>query len=147
MHIRDEVEFRWSGNKVFLPNTANNTVGQVYMEYLTGDMAAFYTQPEAKGKRGSGPKNQLTMALELYVDKPRVRQSFLNLRLILFICFFQFMIRLRTFQAGRKRSATTTSLLGEDVPGPKRHAVIPGDGKPGLDLLYHQLTCCIRRPL
>ncbi|KAG5649206.1 hypothetical protein H0H81_005424, partial [Sphagnurus paluster] len=68
--IRDEVEFRWSGNKVFLPNTANNTVGQVYMEYLTGDMAAFYTQPEAKGKRGSGPKNQLTMALELYVDKP-----------------------------------------------------------------------------
>lgn len=44
------------------------------MEYLTGDnMAAFYTQPEAKGKQGSGPKNQLTMALELYVDKPAVK--------------------------------------------------------------------------
>ena len=73
------MEFRWSGNKIFLPNTANNTVGQVYMEYLTGDMAAFYTQPEAKGRRGSGPKNQLIMALELYVDKLAVRWSFLGL--------------------------------------------------------------------
>jgi len=49
------------------------------MEYLTGDMAAFYTQPEAKGRRGSGPKNQLIMALELYVDKLAVRWSFLGL--------------------------------------------------------------------
>lgn len=48
------------------------------MEYLTGDMAAFYTQPEVKGKRGSGPKNQLSMALELYVDKPAVSWSFLT---------------------------------------------------------------------
>ena len=61
--------------------------------------------------------------------------------------FFQFMIRLKKHKAGRKRSATTTSLPGEDVPGPKRHAAFPGDGELELDLLCHLLTCYIHRPL
>jgi hypothetical protein len=69
--IRDEVEFRWSGNKVFLPGTVNNTVGVVFKEYLTGDMALYYSMNEPKAKK-TGMKNQLTMALELYIDKPAV---------------------------------------------------------------------------
>lgn len=73
---RDEVEFRWSGNKVFLPGAATNTVGNVYKEYQTGDMALFYSPADPKTKKAAaGLKNQMLMALELYVDRPAVISS------------------------------------------------------------------------
>jgi len=71
--IRSEVEFRWAGNKIFLPGTVNNTVGQVYNEYMTGEMALYYALDNPKAKRSTTPKNQFLMALELYINKPAVR--------------------------------------------------------------------------
>ena len=65
-----EVDFRWAGNKLFLPGTSNNTIGAVYKEYQTGEMAAYYSPNDAKVKKAL--KNQLSMALELYVNHPAV---------------------------------------------------------------------------
>ena len=64
------MEFRWSGNKVFHAGTANDNVGNVYKTYLTGNMAVFYSASDAKPKKNA--KHQLSMALELYIDKLRV---------------------------------------------------------------------------
>lgn len=68
----DEVEFRWTGNKLFLPGDANRTVGEVYNTYLTGDMAHFYSAVGSTTKKASGSKPQFSMAVELYIDKPKV---------------------------------------------------------------------------
>ena len=69
---RDEVEFRWTGNKLFLPGDANRTVGEVYNTYLTGNMAHFYSAVGPTTKKASGSKPQFSMAVELYIDKPKV---------------------------------------------------------------------------
>ena len=45
MYFSDEVEFRWTGNKLFLPGDANKPVGEVYNTYVTGDMARYYSSP------------------------------------------------------------------------------------------------------
>jgi len=68
-----EVDFRWAGNKLFLPGTSNNTIGTVYKEYQTGEMAAYYSPNDAKVKKAL--KNQLSMALELYVNQPAVSRN------------------------------------------------------------------------
>lgn len=68
----DEVEFRWTGNKLFLPGDANRPVGEVYNTYLTGDMAHFYSAVGSTTKKASGSKPQFSMAVELYIDKPKV---------------------------------------------------------------------------
>lgn len=68
-----EVDFRWAGNKLFLPGTSNNTIGTVYKEYQTGKMAAYYSPHDAKVKKAL--KNQLSMALELYVNQPAVSRN------------------------------------------------------------------------
>lgn len=76
---RDEVEFQWAGNKLFLPGTVNNNVGTVYAEYLTGDMGLFYGPADtSKAKRASGAKPQFMMSLELYIDKPAVSHQHLD---------------------------------------------------------------------
>ncbi|KAG6905918.1 hypothetical protein DXG01_016948 [Tephrocybe rancida] len=62
---RNEVEFRWYGNKVFQPGTQNLTVGEVYNKYLTGDKASFYMPPEKVVRASKGP----TMFLELCINK------------------------------------------------------------------------------
>ena len=69
--LSDEVEFRWSGNKIFLPGDASRTVGEVYSVYQTGDMAHFYASGE-RTKKASSAHPQYSMALELYIDKPKV---------------------------------------------------------------------------
>jgi len=68
----DEVEFRWTGNKLFLPGDANRPIGEGYNTYLTGDMAHFYSTVGSSTKRASDSKPQLSMAVELYIDKPKV---------------------------------------------------------------------------
>jgi hypothetical protein len=73
--IRDEVEFRWAGNKRFLPGTANDQVGNVYNAYMTGDMGLYYASTQARSKKSTASKNQYSMALELYIDKPQVYLS------------------------------------------------------------------------
>lgn len=73
MVFSDEVEFRWSGNKIFLPGDASRTVGEVYTLYQTGDMAHFYASSGSRAKKASSAHPQYTMALELYIDKPKVR--------------------------------------------------------------------------
>jgi hypothetical protein len=72
LFLREEVEFCWTGNKIFLPGTANLTVGEVYAMYRTGDMAYFYSSPDARTKKAAGSQPQFSMALELYIDKPKV---------------------------------------------------------------------------
>jgi len=68
----DEVEFCWTGNKLFLPGDANRPIGEVYNTYLTGDMAHFYSAVGSSTKKASGSKPQFSMAVELYIDKPKV---------------------------------------------------------------------------
>ena len=71
----DEVEFRWTGNKLFLPGDANKPVGEVYDTYLTGDMAHFYSASGTATKttkKAAGSQPQFSMAVELYIDKPKV---------------------------------------------------------------------------
>lgn len=36
--LREEVEFHFANNKVFLPGTQNGTVGDMYTKYMTGEM-------------------------------------------------------------------------------------------------------------
>lgn len=73
----DEVEFRWAGNKLFLPGDANRAVGDIYNTYLTGDMAHYYAAPgTSKAKKATGAQPQFSMALELYIDKPKVSTIF-----------------------------------------------------------------------
>ncbi|KAF8963109.1 kinase-like domain-containing protein [Flammula alnicola] len=110
--IRDEVEFRWAGNKIFLPGTANNTVGEVYNLYQTGEMALYY-QSETRTKKAAGSRPQFEMALEIYIDKPAfvIRKR----KLLQAVAFNNSSI------PGRKRSATTSEYR-EDVPHQKRHA-------------------------
>ncbi|KAG6836327.1 hypothetical protein H0H93_009077 [Arthromyces matolae] len=62
---RNEVEFRWAGNKVFHPGTQNLTVGEVYETYMIGKAASFYAPPEKLRKTIKGP----AMFLEVCVDK------------------------------------------------------------------------------
>ena len=69
---RDDVEFRWSGNKVFLPGMQKDTVRNVYLKYMTGEVSTYYGTNDHSNK---GKKNQLQMALELYIDKPQVRDE------------------------------------------------------------------------
>ena len=83
---RDEVEFRWAGNKLFLPGTANNTVGEVYNLYQTGEMALYY-QPEAHIKKAAGARPQFEMALEIYIDKPAVSKLLILLFYMYSQCF------------------------------------------------------------
>jgi len=72
MHFSDEVEFRWAGNKLFLPGDVNKPVGEVYNTYLTGDMARYYSAPTPSTKKAAGLQPQFLMALELYIDQPKV---------------------------------------------------------------------------
>ncbi|KAF8886423.1 kinase-like domain-containing protein [Gymnopilus junonius] len=69
--IPDEVEFRWAGNKLFLPGDVNKPVGEVYDTYLTGDMARYYSAPAPTTKKAAGSQPQFLMALELYIDQPK----------------------------------------------------------------------------
>jgi len=72
---RDEVEFRWTGNKLFLPGDVNKLVGEVYDTYLTGDMAHFYSASGTNTKttkKAAGLQPQFSMAVELYIDKLKV---------------------------------------------------------------------------
>lgn len=78
----DEVEFRWTGNKLFLPGDANRSVGDIYNTYLTGDMAHYYAAPGPSTKKAAGTQPQFSMALELYIDKPKVSAL---LKVIVFI--------------------------------------------------------------
>ena len=68
----EEVEFRWAGNKLFHPGDENKTVGEVYKTYLTGEMAQFYAAPTPGTKKAASAQPQLLMALELYIDQPKV---------------------------------------------------------------------------
>lgn len=61
-----------AGNKIFLPGDVNKPVGKVYNTYLTGDMAHFYSAPATATKKAAGSQPQFLMALELYVDQPKV---------------------------------------------------------------------------
>ncbi|KAF8056186.1 kinase-like domain-containing protein [Lyophyllum atratum] len=63
--IRQEVEFRFANNKVFLPGTQNATVGETYTRYMTGEHAVFYQSSDARAKAAKGP----TLFLELYINK------------------------------------------------------------------------------
>ncbi|EDR07665.1 uncharacterized protein LACBIDRAFT_327547 [Laccaria bicolor S238N-H82] len=110
---RDEVEFRWAGNKRFLPGTVNDQVGNVYNAYMTGDMGLYYASNEARSKKSTAPKNQYFMALELYIDKPRFIQRRNN---------GGSSPDISKSISVRKRSATATLLTGEDIPQQKRHA-------------------------
>ena len=67
---RDEVELRWSGNKVFHLGTRNGTIGAAFKEYMTGDMALFYGNNLSRNN--TGRKKQQEMPLELYIDKVAV---------------------------------------------------------------------------
>jgi hypothetical protein len=71
-HISDEVEFRWTGNKLFLPGDANLQVGEVYNRYMTGEMAHYYSGPSSRTKKAAGSQPPFSMAVELYVDKLKV---------------------------------------------------------------------------
>ncbi|KAF8664631.1 hypothetical protein AX14_006707 [Amanita brunnescens Koide BX004] len=62
--IRDEVELRFSQNRIFLPGTQNLTVGEIHEMYMTGDFASIYVT----GHRSMSIKGP-TLFLELYVDK------------------------------------------------------------------------------
>ena len=68
----DEVKFCWMGNKLFLPGDVNWLVGDIYNMYLTGDMAHYYAAPGPSTKKAAGTQPQFSMALELYIDKPKV---------------------------------------------------------------------------
>jgi len=71
----DEVEFRWTGNKVFLPGDVDKLVGKVYDTYLMGDMAHFYSASGTNTKttkKAAGSQPQFSMAVELYIDKLKV---------------------------------------------------------------------------
>ena len=82
----DEVEFRWVGNKLFLPGDANQAVGDIYNTYLTGEMAHYYAVPGAStAKKAASARPQFSMALELYIDKPKV--SSLLIVIVLIISF------------------------------------------------------------
>ncbi|PPR01653.1 hypothetical protein CVT24_001540 [Panaeolus cyanescens] len=116
--IRDEVEFRWAGNKIFsVPGTVTNTVGRVYAEYLTGDlvMAEYYgtTGEAGKPRKHGGLKGLAKMELELCIDKP----SYMARREQAFEPSSTQLPSVR-----RKRSATTTSLAVEQSLLPKRRA-------------------------
>ena len=65
----DDVEFRFAGNKVFRNGTQNLKVGEVYKEYMTGDLGTFYGQTELKRTSGGKLGTMPTMALELYIDR------------------------------------------------------------------------------
>ncbi|KIM35059.1 hypothetical protein M413DRAFT_79793 [Hebeloma cylindrosporum] len=110
---RSEVDFRWAGNKLFLPGTSNNTIGAVYKEYQTGEMAAYYSPNDAKVKKAL--KNQLSMALELYVNQPAAGA---------------FMDSAPQGPQGRKRSATSTSLAEEPAPINKRLVAVGAGEQP-----------------
>ena len=127
----DEVEFCWTGNKLFLPGDANLQVGEVYNRYMTGDMAHYYSGSGSKTRRASGSQPLYSMALELYVDKLKVpvivvytRNFLLNLTQFI---RRQNLSKVTLSTSIRKRSATTTE--SENVPLQKRHANITVGGK------------------
>jgi hypothetical protein len=65
------VEFRFSGNKMFLLGTQNLTVGEVFQQYMTGDQVMFYMPPDKKSKATKGP----ALYLEVFIDKLLVRHT------------------------------------------------------------------------
>ncbi|KAF8810882.1 hypothetical protein BYT27DRAFT_7209052 [Phlegmacium glaucopus] len=92
--------------------------GYVYNRYLTGDMAHYYSTPGSSTKKAAGSQPQFSMALELYIDKPKFtlrRRSTLNQG-----------TPTQASMAARKRSATTTEVDG--IPLNKCHA-IPNAGR------------------
>ena len=74
-HSSDEVEFRSTGNKLFLPGDANLQVGEVYNRYMTGEMAHYYSGSSSRTKKAAGSQPPFSMAVELYVDKLKVNRS------------------------------------------------------------------------
>lgn len=50
----------------------NNTVGEAYSQYQTGEMAIFYGPEGRPPKKASGARHQYEMSVELYIDKPAV---------------------------------------------------------------------------
>lgn len=143
IYFSEEVEFRWAGNKLFLPGDVNKPVGKVYNTYLTGDMACFYSAPAPATKKAAGFQPQLLMVLELYVDQPKVLiqvipQSDNKIWPIYSLSLIQFMLWQRNTNQGtsgfgqpsatgnittmlRKQSATATEL---DNPLLKCHVIL-----------------------
>jgi hypothetical protein len=128
----DEVEFRWTGNKLFLPGDANLQVGEVYNRYMAGDMAHYYSGSGSKSRRASGSQPLYSMSLELYVDKLKVPIIVVYTHSFFYLIFMQFIFPQNLSKATlstsiRKRSAITTE--SENVPLQKRHANMAVGGK------------------
>ncbi|KAJ3981545.1 kinase-like domain-containing protein [Lentinula detonsa] len=67
-----EVDVRWSGNKVLMPNTAGLSVHDFIKAHTSGSEGFFYELTETKAKGEKAKKDvvpPLTVALELYIDK------------------------------------------------------------------------------
>lgn len=111
--LRDEVEFRWSGNKVFHPGTQNETIGTAFKEYMTGDMALFYVNKSSSNHKGR--KNQPEMALELYIDKVAFMDRHDALR----------EADLTSALGSRKRSGTISMITREAITKRPTLSVMP----------------------
>ncbi|KAG6907096.1 hypothetical protein DXG01_010545 [Tephrocybe rancida] len=64
--IRDEIDLRFSGNKVFHHGTQHGTVGDTFDLYMTGDMAHLYKPGVPQGKTSASLPQ---MHMELVINK------------------------------------------------------------------------------
>lgn len=63
-----EVDVRWSGNKVLIPNTGGLTVHEFIKAHTAGSQGFFYDLGRVdKSRKDTAPP--LTIDLELYIDK------------------------------------------------------------------------------
>ncbi|KAJ2929128.1 hypothetical protein H1R20_g7965, partial [Candolleomyces eurysporus] len=83
--IETEVELCFVGNKTFLRNTEGGTVNDVCMQYLTGPMGEYYSQPKpatSKHATSAAACVQPVLSLELFINKVLFHKDRANLSIV-----------------------------------------------------------------